>query len=160
MNVHTPLDIEDDDIANHFGDQPLSTPTAMSYAICRLDLAKLSRQITYKLALGVFQGRKLQYHDMLRLDSGPRSSLEVMPEFFNFGTPHDKHTSLELGARTLVWQRNMLHIGYNLRFSRLHREIHLHEQKRQSSHTLISSACSQLAPSSRLNDSLMKSFQC
>ena len=85
MNVQLPRNIEDADIENADAGEPLSIPTAMSYTLCRVQLAVLSRHIVDETATQHFQGKEIPYEKVIELDHMLRDSLEKLPEFYSFG---------------------------------------------------------------------------
>lgn len=68
MNVRLPLNIEDEDIDSVDTGLPLSTPTAMSYTVCRVRLAEISRHIADETAAQLFQGKEMPYDTIVALD--------------------------------------------------------------------------------------------
>jgi len=123
MNVDLPRNIEDIHIDSPDTGQPLSTPTAMSYTLCRVQLAFASRQIVDETAIQHFHGKEIPYEKIIELDHMLRDSLEKLPEFYRFGHAHKLHFATLYQERPVfAWQRSMLQLGYHHRLCRLHRQ--------------------------------------
>ncbi|GAB7329347.1 hypothetical protein MBLNU13_g01141t1 [Cladosporium sp. NU13] len=123
MNVDLPRNIEDMHIDSPDTGQPLSTPTAMSYTLCRVQLAFVSRQIVDETAVQHFHGKEIPYEKIIELDHVLRDSLEKLPEFYRFGHAHKLHFATLYQERPVfAWQRSMLQLGYHHRICRLHRQ--------------------------------------
>jgi hypothetical protein len=123
MNVDIPRNIEDIHIDAPDTGQPLTTPTAMSYTLCRVQLAFASRQIVDETAIQHFHGKETPYEKIIELDHMLRDSLEKLPEFYRFGHAHKLHFATLYQERPVfAWQRSMLQLGYHHRICRLHRQ--------------------------------------
>jgi hypothetical protein len=123
MNVSLPRNIEDVDIEHADVGEPLSTPTAMSYTLCRVQLAVLSRRIVDETATQHFNGEEVPYEKVIELDHMLRDSLEKLPEFYRFGQAHKLQFAMLYRERPVfAWQRSMLQLGYHHRICRLHRQ--------------------------------------
>jgi hypothetical protein len=123
MSVNLPRNVEDVYIDSVDAGQPLSTPTAMSYTICRIQLACVSRHIVDQTASQLFHGKELPYEKIIELDRMLRDSLEKLPEFYRFGQSHRlRFATLYQERPVFAWQRSMLQLGYHHRICRLHRQ--------------------------------------
>lgn len=123
MNVNLPRNVEDVDIERVNVEQPLSVPTAMSYTLCRVQLAFVSRNIVDQTASQLFHGKEISYEKIIELDRMLRDSLEQLPEFYRFGHAHQlRFTTLYQERPVFAWQRSMLQLGYHHRICRLHRQ--------------------------------------
>jgi hypothetical protein len=123
MNVQLPQNIEDVDMEQADVGEPLSTPTAMSYTLCRVQLAVLSRHIVDETATQHFQDKEVPYEKVIELDHMLRDSLENLPEFYRFGQAHKlQFATLYQERPVFAWQRSMLQLGYHHRICRLHRQ--------------------------------------
>jgi hypothetical protein len=123
MNVNMPLNVEDAHIDSSDAGQPLSTPTAMSYTLCRIQLAFVSREIVDQTASQHFHGKEVPYEKIIELDHKLRDSLEKLPEFYRFGQAHQlRFAALYQERPVFAWQRSMLQLGYHHRICRLHRQ--------------------------------------
>jgi hypothetical protein len=123
MNVRLPLNIEDENI--DLSDTGLSpaTPTAMSYTLCRVRLAEISRQIADETADQLFQGKEMPYDMIVALDRKLREGLDKLPEFYRFGlTAQQEFATLYHERPVFASQRSMLQLGYHFRLCRLHRQ--------------------------------------
>jgi hypothetical protein len=123
MNVRLPLNIEDEDIGLSDTGLPPSTPTAMSYTLCRIRLAEISRQIADETTDQHFQGKDLPYDTIFALDGKLRQGLNELPEFYRFSlTAQQERATLYRGRPVFASQRSMLQLGYHFRLCRLHRQ--------------------------------------
>lgn len=123
MNVRLPRNVDDAHIDQSDSAQPLSTPTAMSYTLCRVQLAFVSRHIVDETASQLFQGKEVSYEKTIELDHMLRDSLDELPEFYRFGQAHQiRYATLYRERPVFAWQRNMLQLGYHHRICRLHRQ--------------------------------------
>ena len=123
MNVSVPRNVEDVDIERLNVEQPLSVPTAMSYTLCRVQLAFVSRKIVDQTASQLFHGKEISYEKIIELDRMLRDSLEQLPEFYRFGHAHQlRFATLYQERPVFAWQRSMLQLGYHHRICRLHRQ--------------------------------------
>lgn len=122
MNVRQPLNIEDEDIDLSDTGLPSSVPTTMSYTLCRIRLAEISRQMADETAAQLFQGQELPYDTIIALDGKLRRGLNEMPGFYHFGlAAQQKFATLYHERPVFASQRSMLQLGYHFRFCRLHR---------------------------------------
>jgi hypothetical protein len=122
MNVRLPRNVEDYAIEQADEDLPLSTPTAMSYTLCRVQLARVSRHLVDETASQLFLGKDVPYEKIIELDSMLRDSLDKLPEYYRFGQAHQtRYATLYRERPVFAWQRNMLQLGYHHRICRLHR---------------------------------------
>ena len=123
MNVRLPLNIEDEDFDLSDTGLALSTPTAMSYALCRIRLAEISRQIADETTDQHFQGKDLPYDSVVALDSKLRAGLNELPEFYRFSPAAQQNfATLYTERPVFASQRSMLQLGYHFRLCRLHRQ--------------------------------------
>jgi hypothetical protein len=123
MNVRLPLNIEDQDIDLSDIGQPLSTPTAMSYTLCRIRLAETSRQIADETTDQHFQGNDLPYDTIVALDSKLWQGLNELPNFYRFSPAAQQEFAALYNERPVfASQRSMLQLGYHFRLCRLHRQ--------------------------------------
>ena len=127
MNVRLPLNIEDEDIELSDTGLALSTPTAMSYTLCRIRLAEISREIADETTDQHFQGKDLPYDTVVALDSKLRAGLNALPEFYRFSPAAQQQFATLCNERPVfASQRSMLQLGYHFRLCRLHRQ-HFYE---------------------------------
>ena len=123
MNVRLPRNIEDADLGHVSGEQPSSTPTAMSYSLGRVQLAIVSRRIVDETACQLFEGTEVSYEKILELDRMLRDDLEALPDFYRFGQANKvRYATLYRERPAFAWQRSLLQLGYHHRICRLHRE--------------------------------------
>jgi hypothetical protein len=122
MNVRLPRNIEDTRFEQADENLPLSTPTAMSYTLCRVQLAQVSRHLVDETASQLFLGKDVTYEKIIELDHMLRDSLDKLPEYYRFGQAHQtRYATLYHERPVFAWQRNMLQLGYHHRICRLHR---------------------------------------
>jgi hypothetical protein len=123
MNVRLPLNIEDEGIDLSEIGLPQSTPTAMSYTLCRIRLAEISRQIADETTDQHFHGKDLFYDTIVALDRKLRDGLNELPEFYRFSpTAQQEFATLYHERPVFASQRSMLQLGYHFRLCRLHRQ--------------------------------------
>jgi hypothetical protein len=123
MNVRLPLNIEDEHIDLRDTGLPPSTPTAMSYTLCRIRLAEISRQVADETADQLFQGKELPYGTIVALDGKLRQGLNELPEFYRFGlSAQQEFANLYHERPVFASQRSMCQLGYHFRLCRLHRQ--------------------------------------
>lgn len=84
MNVKHPSNIDDNAIELCGSDHvpALSVPTSMSYAIQRLKLAYVCREIVDETAVEHFQGLEVNYEKILELDRKLHQAYKELPDFF------------------------------------------------------------------------------
>ncbi|KAG0158695.1 hypothetical protein PDIDSM_6214 [Penicillium digitatum] len=122
MIVHQPLNVEDEDIDHSENGVPLSTPTAMTYSLCRLELAVVCRQIVDEMAHYHFHEQEVPYEKILDLDQKLNKICAELPSFFRFDqTSRRAFSALYHERPALAWQRALVQQGYHSRFCRLHR---------------------------------------
>ncbi|KAJ5961159.1 uncharacterized protein N7479_008309 [Penicillium vulpinum] len=122
MVVQEPLNVEDHEIDHSENGVPLSTPTAMSYSLCRLKLAIVCRQIVDETSYYHFHGQEVPYEKILGLDQKLHNICAEIPSFFRFDQASRREYSALYHARpTLAWQRALVNQGYHSRLCRLHR---------------------------------------
>ena len=123
MNVQEPANM-DDTMTREDGDHyslPISTPTNMSYALQRLKLAVVCREIVDATSREHLQGQELSYNKILELDRKLRQAYSEFPDFFRFD-PVSRRKSLYQERPAIAWQRCLLHQGFHSRLCRLHRQ--------------------------------------
>ena len=122
MVVHEPLNVEDEDIDQTQRGLPLSTPTKMSYSLCRLKLAVVCRQIVDETSFYHLHGQEVPYDKILELDRKLHAICAEIPSYFRFDQASRREFSTLYRDRpALAWQRALTHQGYHSRFCRLHR---------------------------------------
>ncbi|KAJ5219691.1 hypothetical protein N7468_008895 [Penicillium chermesinum] len=122
VKVNRPLNIEDEDLATEVA-APLSTPTCMSYTLCRLRLSEICRQIIDELAPYHLDGREAPYEVILDLDHRLRDAYAEVPSFFRFDTVSKRqHAALYLSRPSFAWQKCFIEQGWQTRLCRLHRQ--------------------------------------
>lgn len=123
MNVQLPQNIEDTDMEHVGEEQPSSTPTAMSYSLCRIQLAVVSRKIVDETASELFEGKEIPYDKILELYRMLQDDLDALPDFYRFGHAHQiRYATLYREQPAFAWQRSLLQLGYHHRICRLHRQ--------------------------------------
>lgn len=127
MNIRAPSNVEDDDIEQSDHSAPLSVLTVMSYTLCRLRIAEISRQIADETATDFFQSKDMSYD---QIDRKLRDSLNDLPEYFRFGQfSQRKYAALYRQRPTIAWQRCTLQLGYYFQYCRLHRRYFIRGAK-------------------------------
>jgi hypothetical protein len=126
MYVNLPLNIEDEDLIASSNEQPRSLPescpTGMTYALARLKLANLAREITDETAVAYFQGSALSYATVLDIDKRLHELGKEIPPFFRVDPGSRKqYAQLYRQRPTIAWQRLLAQQGYYTRLCRLHR---------------------------------------
>jgi hypothetical protein len=125
MNVKLPANIDDDDIGKHEDGHslPESVPTHMSYALQRLKLAGLCREIVDTTADEYFQGLEVSYDKIMELDQKLNQGHKELPDFFRLDTGSRKrYAQLYQDRPSIAWQRLMIQQGFYFRLCRLHRD--------------------------------------
>ena len=122
MNVQRPLNIEDEDIENERV-MPLSSPTCMSYTLCRLRLAEVCREIVDETVPDYYHGQETSYEMILDLDRKLHQAYAEIPAFFRFDqSSRREYASLYRERPALAWQRAFVQQGYYARLCRLHKQ--------------------------------------
>ncbi|KAJ5954221.1 hypothetical protein N7501_008500 [Penicillium viridicatum] len=122
MIVQQPLNVEDEDIDHSENGVPLSTPTAMTYSLCRSKLAVVCREIVDEMAYYHFHEQEVPYEKILELDQKLHKICAELPSFFRFDqTSRREYSALYHERPTLAWQRALVQQGYHSRLCRLHR---------------------------------------
>lgn len=122
MVVHEPLNVEDEEIDYSENGVPLSTPTAMSFSLCRLKLAVVCRQTVDEMSYYYFHGQEVPYEKILEVDQKLHKIFDEMPSYFRFDqASRREHSALYRERPTLAWQRALAHQGFHSRLCRLHR---------------------------------------
>ncbi|KAJ9490208.1 hypothetical protein VN97_g3070 [Penicillium thymicola] len=122
MVVKQPLNVEDEDIDHSENGVPLSTPTAMTYSLCRSKLAVVCRHIVDEMAYYHFHEQEVPYEKILELDQKLHKISAELPSFFRFDqTSRREYSALYRERPTLAWQRALVQQGYHSRLCRLHR---------------------------------------
>lgn len=148
-----PLNIEDEDMSSSTEGLPLSFPTAISYTLCRVRLAVVSRQIADETADQLFQGIETPYEKIIELDRKLHDSLNEIPEFYRFGSAaQQRFATLYHERPVFASQRSMLHVAYTANTS-------FEEPKTRNTPTPTSSVSDQRAPCLRSSASWTKSRQ-
>lgn len=125
MNVRKPANM-DDEIPSGAGDGyalPMSTPTSMSYALQRLELAIVCREMVDATACEHLRDREVSYDKTLELDRKIRQAYSEFPEFFRLDPiSRRRFASLYQARPAIAWQRCLLHQACHSRLCRLHRQ--------------------------------------
>lgn len=125
MNVRKPANM-DDEITSNTGDGyelPMSTPTTMSFALQRLELAFVCRDMVDATAYEHLRGREVNYDKTLELDRKIRQAYSEFPEFFRLDPmSRRRYASLYQERPAIAWQRCLLHQACHSRLCRLHRQ--------------------------------------
>lgn len=119
--VNKPLNIEDEDMASETP-APLSTPTCMSYTLCRISLAEACSFLVDRLAPYHHLHRDPPYSMILQLDATLVAEYAKIPSFFRFDPASRlEHEQLYRDRPSFVLQRSFLEQGWEARICRLHR---------------------------------------
>ncbi|KGO76726.1 hypothetical protein PITC_090800 [Penicillium italicum] len=122
MVVQQPLNVEDEDINHSENGVPLSTPTAMTYSLCRSKLAVVCREIVDEMAYYHFHEQEVPYEKILELDQKLHKICAEIPSFFRFDqTSRREYSALYRERPAMAWQRSLVQQGYHSRLCRLHR---------------------------------------
>ena len=125
MNVQEPANM-DDTMTRESEDNyslPISTPTNMSYALQRLKLAVVCREMVDTTSREHLRGQEAGYDKILELDRKLRQAYSEFPDFFRLDpVSRRKYTSLYQERPAIAWQRCLLHQGFHSRLCRLHRQ--------------------------------------
>ncbi|KAJ5162765.1 uncharacterized protein N7500_004595 [Penicillium coprophilum] len=122
MVVQEPLNVEDEDIDHSENGVPLSTPTAMSFSLCRLKLAVVCRQIVDTMSYYHFHGQEVPYEKILELDQKLHKVSREIPSYFRFDqASRRRYSALYRERPALAWQRAVVQQGFHSRLCRLHR---------------------------------------
>ncbi|OGE54687.1 hypothetical protein PENARI_c005G05706 [Penicillium arizonense] len=122
MKVREPLNVDDKDIEHTETGLPLSSPTDMSYSLCRMRLAVVCRHIVDETAENHLNGQEVPYETILELDRELHKACAEIPGFFRFDrTSRRQYAALYRERPTLAWQRSIVQQGYHSRLCRLHR---------------------------------------
>ncbi|KAJ5385407.1 hypothetical protein N7517_003318 [Penicillium concentricum] len=122
MVVQEPLNVEDEEIESSENGVPLSTPTAMSFSLCRLKLAVVCRQIVDETSHYHLYGQEVPYEKILELDQKLHKIYTEVPSYFRFDQASRRENSALYRERpTLAWQRALVQQGFHSRLCRLHR---------------------------------------
>jgi hypothetical protein len=123
MKVREPLNVDDKDIEHTETGLPLSSPTDMSYSLCRMRLAVVCRHIVDETAGYNLNGQEVPYDKILELDRELHKACVEIPSFFRFDQASRREYAMLYRERpTLAWQRSILQQGYHSRLCRLHRQ--------------------------------------
>ncbi|KAL2219659.1 hypothetical protein M432DRAFT_545861 [Thermoascus aurantiacus ATCC 26904] len=135
METRYPSNIEDDAIPTGITysseekyDQPLSTPTSMTYFIFRIKLATLSREVVDHLPASYFSSRGADssediYNTILLLDRKFQSFLKSLPPFFQLNCRKNNDDTLFCEKPYLDLQRSLLNFAIHTLLARLHRSF-------------------------------------
>ncbi|KAE8356055.1 C6 zinc finger domain protein [Aspergillus coremiiformis] len=125
MKVDRPLNLDDEIIQEYDrSSQPSSTPTDMSFALERLKLGIVCREVIDATSYEHLHGLEVSYNKILELDRKFHQALAEIPEFFRLDpTSRRRFASLYKSRPTIAWQRCLLQQGYFSRLCRLHRQF-------------------------------------
>ncbi|PWY84984.1 C6 zinc finger domain protein [Aspergillus heteromorphus CBS 117.55] len=122
MNVNQPSNV--DDAALGTVSQPESTPTDMSFALQRLKLSLICREVVDATSHEHLHGLEVSYDKILSLDRKFHQGQASIPEFFRLDpTSRRRFASLYEARPTIAWQGCLLQQGYFSRLCRLHRDF-------------------------------------
>ncbi|KAH8689888.1 hypothetical protein BGW36DRAFT_307264 [Talaromyces proteolyticus] len=124
MSVNMPVNIHDDELGRQEDGycNPETVPTKMSYAIERLKLATVCREIIDATCQEQAQGIEIEYTKIMDLDRRLNQQYKQIPEFFRLDSvTRRKYAQLYKDWPQISWQRLLLHQGYHARVCRLHR---------------------------------------
>jgi hypothetical protein len=127
MNVLRPANVDDDDVADvtNYG-QSLSTPTNMSYLICRAKISEAAREIVDLASMAGLEVDELDYDTVLAMDKKLTGLLRGLPFFFQLDPSSRQKAKLIIEKRPYIgWQRSMINLSVYTRMARLHRPYHL-----------------------------------
>jgi len=136
MLVKRPRNVDDNDLRqNPLLDNPISSPTVMSYYIQRINLADLCRRVADTIPLLNVEISKIDYQDVIALDKRFETFLEELPIFLKTDEqsrmssegvmlkyPHMRTQRYSLGMIALT-RRCKLHQPFLIRDS-INREYH------------------------------------
>ncbi|OQD80288.1 hypothetical protein PENANT_c037G04170 [Penicillium antarcticum] len=130
MKVREPLNVDDKDIEHAEAGLPLSSPTDMSYSLCRMRLAVVCRHIVDETAGYHLNGQEVPYEKILELDRELHKACAGIPSFFRFDQiSRREFATLYRERPTLAWQRSIVQQGYHSRLCRLHRHYFVRGSK-------------------------------
>jgi hypothetical protein len=122
MVVNEPLNVEDEDIDHTQTGLPLSSPTKMSYSLCRLKVAVVCRRIVDETSFYHLHSQEVPYDKIIALDRELHNICAEIPTYFRFDqASRREYSTLYRDRPALAWQRALIHQGYQSRFCRLHR---------------------------------------
>ncbi|PYI32130.1 hypothetical protein BP00DRAFT_162963 [Aspergillus indologenus CBS 114.80] len=124
MNVQQPSNIDDELIEKEGAvtSLPSCMPTDMSYALQRLKLAVLCREIIDATSYDHLHGLELDYSKILELDRKFHQLISEIPGFFRLDPGSRRQFESTYKERpAIAWQRYVLQQGYFSRLCRLHR---------------------------------------
>ncbi|PYH44575.1 C6 zinc finger domain protein [Aspergillus saccharolyticus JOP 1030-1] len=124
MNVHQPSNIDDELIEKEgtVSSLPSTVPTQMSYALQRLKLATLCREIIDIRSHAHLHGLEVEYSEILDLDRKLHQLIAECPEFFRLDPgSRRRFESVYKERPEIAWQTYNLQQGYFSRLCRLHR---------------------------------------
>jgi hypothetical protein len=84
MKAREPLNVDGKDIEHTETGLPLSSPTDMSYSLCRMRLAVVCRHIVDETAENHLNGQEVPYETILELDRELHKACAEIPGFFRF----------------------------------------------------------------------------
>lgn len=126
MSVNQPLNVDDEAFQKdpRLASSPKSVPTDMSFALERLRLSFMCRDIVDTLAYEQLNGLEIDYFKVLELDRKLNQALSETPEFFRLDPgSRRRFASLYKERPALAWQRCVLQQAYFSRICRLHRQF-------------------------------------
>lgn len=125
MSVNLPANIRDEDIGkiDHEAALPETTPTKkMSYALQRIKLAIVCREIVDETGHEHSEGTEIEYSKIMELDQKLEQVYKQIPDFFRLDSGNRrKYAQLYKDCPQLSWQRLLLQQAFNARICRLHR---------------------------------------
>ncbi|RAK71160.1 Zn(II)2Cys6 transcription factor [Aspergillus fijiensis CBS 313.89] len=124
MNVQQPSNTDDELIEKEGAvtSLPSCVPTDMSYALQRLKLAILCREIIDATSHDHLRGLELDYSKILELDRKFHQLISEIPEFFRLDPGSQRRFEPIYKERpAIAWQRYVLQQGFFSRLCRLHR---------------------------------------
>lgn len=125
MSVNLPANIRDEDIGqvDEGAALPGNTPTQkMSYALERIKLAIVCREIVDETGHQHSQGTEIEYSKIMELDRKLEQVYKQIPNFFRLDSGNRrKYAQLYNDCPQISWQRLLLQQAFNARICRLHR---------------------------------------
>ncbi|RAL06719.1 Zn(II)2Cys6 transcription factor [Aspergillus homomorphus CBS 101889] len=147
MNVQQPSNVDDTIIEKEgvVSSRPDSVPTDMSYALQRLKLAVICREIIDATSYDHLHGQELDYGRILELDRKFHHLISEIPEFFRLDPGSRRRFEPIYKERpAIAWQKYVLQQGYYSRLCRLHRH-HFIRGAREPSYAYSHVICLQSA---------------
>lgn len=130
MSVDLPKNIRDENIGQveEGAALPWHTPTPkMSYALERIKLAIVCREIVDETGHQHSQGTEIEYSKIMALDQKLEQIYKQIPDFFRLDSGNRrKYAQLYKDCPQVSWQRLLLQQAINARICRLHRYYFIH----------------------------------